>query len=276
MSTTIKKTRVVNRNDYQNVWIEKNPILLQGELGIERETRKIKIGDGVSTWDQLPYANVTDLNNYYTKDEIIDIIENISGDSAFVYDDFNSFIQNVTVEKIDTLTKIVSITNESGSKILNREKLELGFSILLRDLNTPDYWLSRYEVIGETEVSRRGKAVEKTIEKLLKTEPPVNGADVLYIKGMKLITLDGYKKALELYDKVTAKGIEFLSADGILERIRDDYDFHKRIFQEIDEFDLERKLEGQNDDELTQTMWGEGNDGSKRGTGTKGNYTKDS
>lgn len=111
-----------------------------------------------------------------------------------------------------------------------------------------------YEVIGETEVSRRGKAVEKTIEKLLKTEPPVNGADVLYIKGMKLITLDGYKKALELYDKVTAKGIEFLSADGSLERIRDDYDFHKRIFQEIDEFDLERKLEGQNDDELTQTM----------------------
>ena len=111
-----------------------------------------------------------------------------------------------------------------------------------------------YEVIGETEVSRRGKAVEKTIEKLLKTEPPVNGADVLYIKGMKLITLDGYKKALELYDKVTAKGIEFLSADGILERIRDDYDFHKKIFQEIDEFDLEKKLEEQNDDELTQTM----------------------
>ena len=111
-----------------------------------------------------------------------------------------------------------------------------------------------YEVIGESEVSRRGEAVEETIERLLKSEPPVNGADVLYIKGMKLITLDGYKKGLELYDKVTAKGIEFLSADGSLERIRDDYDFYSKMFREIDEFDLREKLEEENDDDFIQTM----------------------
>ncbi len=107
-----------------------------------------------------------------------------------------------------------------------------------------------YEVVGESEVSRKGKEVEETIERLLESEPPVNGADVLYIKGMKLITLDGYKKCLELYDKVTAKGIEFLSADGSLERIRDDYDFYSKMFREIDEFDLERKIEEQKDDDF--------------------------
>lgn len=99
-----------------------------------------------------------------------------------------------------------------------------------------------YEVIGESEVRRRGKDVEETIMKLLNSEPPVNGADVLYIKGLRIISFDGYKKALELYDKVTDKGIQFLSADGSLQRIKEDYDFYSRIFREMDEFDLKAKL----------------------------------
>ena len=96
-----------------------------------------------------------------------------------------------------------------------------------------------YEVIGQSEVSRRGKAVEEIIKKLLDAEPPVNGADVLYIKGIRLLTFDSYKKAMELYDKVTAKGIEFLSADGVLQMIKDNYDFYNKAFREMDEFDLE-------------------------------------
>lgn len=96
-----------------------------------------------------------------------------------------------------------------------------------------------YEVIGQSEVSRRGKAVEEIIKKLLDAEPPVNGADILYIKGIRLLTFDGYKKAMELYDKVTAKGIEFLSADGVLQMIKDNYDFYNKAFREMDEFDLE-------------------------------------
>lgn len=34
-----------------------NPILLKGEIGIEIDTNKIKIGDGVKTWTQLDYVN---------------------------------------------------------------------------------------------------------------------------------------------------------------------------------------------------------------------------
>ena len=96
-----------------------------------------------------------------------------------------------------------------------------------------------YEVIGQSEVSRRGKGVEEIIKTLLDAEPAVNGADVLYIKGIRLLTFDGYKKAMELYDKVTGKGIEFLSADGVLQMIKDNYDFYNKAFREMDEFDLE-------------------------------------
>ena len=111
-----------------------------------------------------------------------------------------------------------------------------------------------YEVIGQSEVSRRGKGVEEIIKKLLDAEPPVNGADVLYIKGIRLLTFDGYKKAMELYDKVTAKGIEFLSADGSLQMINDNYDFYNKAFREMDEFDLESKRTEQQENDFIQKM----------------------
>lgn len=36
-------------------WIEKNPILADGEIGIESDTNLIKIGDGTTSWINLPY-----------------------------------------------------------------------------------------------------------------------------------------------------------------------------------------------------------------------------
>lgn len=111
-----------------------------------------------------------------------------------------------------------------------------------------------YEVIGQSEVSRRGKDVEETIIKLLDAEPPVNGADVLYIKGMRFLTFDGYKKSMELYDKVTAKGVQFLSADGSLQMIKDNYDFYSKVFREMDEFNLESKLTEQHENDFIPKM----------------------
>lgn len=44
-----------NRADTANNWSSANPILDLGELGLEKDTNKIKFGDGVSTWNSLPY-----------------------------------------------------------------------------------------------------------------------------------------------------------------------------------------------------------------------------
>lgn len=35
-------------------WTAANPVLSSGEPGLETDTRKFKIGDGVTTWAQLP------------------------------------------------------------------------------------------------------------------------------------------------------------------------------------------------------------------------------
>jgi hypothetical protein len=36
-------------------WVDKNPLLDQGEIGFETDTGKFKIGDGVHRWIDLPY-----------------------------------------------------------------------------------------------------------------------------------------------------------------------------------------------------------------------------
>lgn len=42
-------------------WLTDNPILSLHEIGIERDTHLFKIGDGIRTWNQLPYVVSTDV-----------------------------------------------------------------------------------------------------------------------------------------------------------------------------------------------------------------------
>ena len=49
--------KIVSRNDTSSNWADIDPILLKGEIGIEIDTNKIKIGDGVKSWTQLEYAS---------------------------------------------------------------------------------------------------------------------------------------------------------------------------------------------------------------------------
>jgi hypothetical protein len=47
--------RVQIRRDPSGKWIVNNPILLSGEIGYETDTTFLKIGDGATTWNNLPY-----------------------------------------------------------------------------------------------------------------------------------------------------------------------------------------------------------------------------
>ena len=57
--------RIQLRRDTAANWVSSNPVLRQGEMGIETDTLKIKLGDGTSTWTQITgYMNlVPDGNN---------------------------------------------------------------------------------------------------------------------------------------------------------------------------------------------------------------------
>ena len=55
-------TRIQLRHDTAANWTSVNPILLEGEVGIETDTRKQKVGDGTTAWNSLAYS-VNTINN---------------------------------------------------------------------------------------------------------------------------------------------------------------------------------------------------------------------
>jgi hypothetical protein len=55
----ILNSRIQHKIDTAANWTSKNPVLLSGEIGIESDTNKIKVGNGTSTWSALGYIGGT-------------------------------------------------------------------------------------------------------------------------------------------------------------------------------------------------------------------------
>lgn len=67
MATNSVKATLQIRRDTASNWTTRNPVLAEGEYGLETNTFLIKIGDGVRTWANLPYLNKLD-STYLTWD----------------------------------------------------------------------------------------------------------------------------------------------------------------------------------------------------------------
>lgn len=50
-------TKFKLRRGTSEAWSRVNPVLLYGEPGFEKDTNKLKIGDGTKHWNDLPYLN---------------------------------------------------------------------------------------------------------------------------------------------------------------------------------------------------------------------------
>jgi hypothetical protein len=49
--------RIQFRRSTAAEWTAANPILAQGELALELDTTRFKIGDGINPWSALPYTS---------------------------------------------------------------------------------------------------------------------------------------------------------------------------------------------------------------------------
>lgn len=54
--------RMQQRRGTASVWLANDPILAPGEIGIETDTNKFKVGDGINAWSSLNYLSAG-LNN---------------------------------------------------------------------------------------------------------------------------------------------------------------------------------------------------------------------
>ena len=60
MATKVIKTTFKVRRGLADTWKKQNPVLAYGEPGFEKDTYKLKIGDGTTEWNLLPYVNAED------------------------------------------------------------------------------------------------------------------------------------------------------------------------------------------------------------------------
>ena len=63
MATKTIKTYFRLRRGTSDAWTRVNPVLLYGEPGFEKDTNKLKIGDGTHAWNDLAYlGNAVDIS----------------------------------------------------------------------------------------------------------------------------------------------------------------------------------------------------------------------
>lgn len=55
---TLNNVVMQQRRDTAEAWRTANPVLAAGQIGIEKDTTFMKIGDGTTPWRLLPYASV--------------------------------------------------------------------------------------------------------------------------------------------------------------------------------------------------------------------------
>lgn len=59
MASKELNVKLKQRYDTASNWTTNNPVLLAGELGIESDTKKMKVGDGTTSWNSLAYMIAT-------------------------------------------------------------------------------------------------------------------------------------------------------------------------------------------------------------------------
>lgn len=59
--------KIALRNDTAANWTSANPVFLKGEIGIEIDTNKFKVGDGTTNWVSLDYfmGDITEILSSY-------------------------------------------------------------------------------------------------------------------------------------------------------------------------------------------------------------------
>jgi hypothetical protein len=108
------------RRDTAANWLSVNPILAQGELGVETDTGRMKLGNGVDSWDELAYnpfaASLNDLTDVtITNVQNGDFLRYNNSASVWINDPVNLATDTVGdyVQSLVAGTGL-TITNNSG------------------------------------------------------------------------------------------------------------------------------------------------------------------
>ena len=63
------QSKFLIRRDTEANWQSANPVLEEGELGVATDTFVVKVGNGISTWNQLVPINKTEFTKVHVADK---------------------------------------------------------------------------------------------------------------------------------------------------------------------------------------------------------------
>jgi len=92
-------SKIQLRRDLASSWSVINPILAQGEPGAELDTGKMKLGDGATPWNQLPYTSSNDYEDKF----------------VFLFSDDNRYAGGVSTSRDGLHWTAVDVTSEHWS-----------------------------------------------------------------------------------------------------------------------------------------------------------------
>lgn len=109
--------RIRLRRDTAANWTAANPVLLNGEIGLETDTRKFKAGNGSSTWSSLSYypaSTTTMVRGQCSKTTTGTIV--IATQSAYVTTGLTATLDSSTAQGMTLgTTNTFALKNTSGS-----------------------------------------------------------------------------------------------------------------------------------------------------------------
>lgn len=104
--------RIQLRNDTAENWNTKNPLLLKGEMGVEIDTGKTKIGNGTAHWEDLKYSGVDE-------DTIKGIINNNRNAVEFI-------VANEGESDTQALARVITAPKKGDVGIVEQTKNRIG------------------------------------------------------------------------------------------------------------------------------------------------------
>ena len=119
-------TKLQIRNDSSENWLEVNPILDMAEIGYETTTNKIKVGDGMTAWKDLPYLKGESYNDTAIKQEISSINTTLEekADKELVYT--KEEIEELKyIDEEELASKNYMERNEALDKFNTKEEIQL-------------------------------------------------------------------------------------------------------------------------------------------------------
>lgn len=134
MATEIKK--IISRRDTASNWSGNNPILSNGEMGVDTTNRVMKIGDGVTPWNSLdhyegmfdteePGLYVTDRDGFVAFSVTKEGIKFVGMESLNNGGSTDIFVDRLGLHITDSFGYIVASFDENGVIAVNIPSYEI-------------------------------------------------------------------------------------------------------------------------------------------------------